>query len=423
MRRSFIMWMVGAVAGVLCLLSAHGASAQVSCGATINADTTLTSSDPITQTPCADPNDPTPALTVDGAVTLDLEGFTIDCGSPNPLNANTRHGVFLINGGGTVKHGVITRCNGGVDTDAAGSVKVINVQAISNRTGFRMSGPANKITENIGKTNVQHGFVFETAAASTTVTGNVAINNTIAGFVGGPAVTKMRFDGNLAIGNVQGDGFSLLGSSNQFKRNVATNNDDHGFDVTGDDNKFQKNVAIGNGIDGFNVVGDGNSFKEDLAHANTQSGFGLVGVKLKVLKVTATLNQVHNIAFSGATSAKVIKNTAVGSVTADGISLICTDCLLVKNRSLSNDVSGINLVVTNFNNTLKLNVALGNGTEDLTEGNAACDANTWKKNIFITSNVAGGGPDAGTCSRGPASSASRARPVPRHCGQSAPKIN
>ena len=85
---------------------------------------------------------------------------------------------------------------------------------------------------------------------------------------------------------------------------------------------------------------------------------------------------------------RVLQNVAQQNG-GDGFHLGGSGHTVSQNWAFDNDLNGILLGATD--SKLHKNTALGNGGNDLEDGNAACADNVWKKNIFGTSEVDGGG--------------------------------
>jgi parallel beta-helix repeat protein len=355
-KRSSILWTVSALAVVFCLLSAHGASAQVSCGDTITVGTLLVATDPVTSGPCGT----SPALTVTGPATLDLNGFTVSCATA------ATDGIVIDGQGAKVKNGLVEGCDTGFLLTGSGLHSLNKLMARSNANGFRGVSSTNKLSDCIADSNTTVAFTFSDASNGNNLLRNTAINNAGEGFNFQGSSSNHKITECVASGN-GGIGFHMFGGSGQkFSKSAAIENDDHGFLVLSSNTTFTKNVAA----------------------RNVGSGFIFQGADVKFVKNTATGNDASGVFLGntgGTTGAKVLKNTLTSNGTSGiGLGTSTQDSLIASNLSMGNALYGIRLHPTNTaSNTIKRNVALGNGT-DLWD-DTACVAAAWSKNVFLTS--------------------------------------
>jgi len=138
---------------------------------------------------------------------------------------------------------------------------------------------------------------------------------------------------------------------------------------------LHSNHVSGNDDFGIYVMSDGNTIRSNVVSDNHQTGIRVAGRR--------------NI---------VRSNVTIGN--SDGISLLDSSrrTTVTDNKANGNANAGIVLAVGSGLNAVIANRARGNGIVDLSDGNAGCDANRWRRNIFAIDSVGGvsdDGPGAG----------------------------
>jgi hypothetical protein len=204
---------------VLFPIMAPYAHAQVMCGDFITTDTILEAD----VGPCDSTN--SPALTIQGPATLDLNSFTVFCDSESLLQ-DRAEGIHLIGKGARLVNGTLKDCKTGVQIMGTGHHRVSGIVSRDN-----------------------HSVCFEIHLGSDK---NILTYNTSQGFT-------------------CDDGFENSGDKNMFTNNLASDHDDSGFDNRGNENTFRSNVSVNSAV-GFSIDGMYNKVVANIA-TNTSSGF------------------------------------------------------------------------------------------------------------------------------------------------------
>ena len=206
-----------------------------------------------------------PALTIEGPVTVNLNGFTISCVVPDADEGFM--GIEIVGVNAWVLNGVVEDCEDGVVVDGGPgggrhivtklTVKSTQHQVgnrgfrvrsdgnhlIDNRAnrfsgiGFRVDSSDNRLVNNLAVRNEDEGFRIEPEAQNNTLIGNQARNN---GATDNEAGVRIRGDGNLLLSNTSrrnlGDGILL--EVDQEESEAAENN------------SIIRNISLGNvGVD------------------------------------------------------------------------------------------------------------------------------------------------------------------------------
>ena len=308
---------------VAALALATPAGAQVSCGATV------TTAAKLTQDLDCDAST-APAVTVASGAVLDMAGHTITC------TAGTNPGVQVAGDGATVKSGVVTGCQTGVLVSGNRNRVRDVVVSFSAATyfGIRVAGDENLVRRCAVRDAVSAAFAI--AGRANRVVRNVGVG-------GGEATYNVASgDDNVLTGNLSyfanANGF-LVGAS--ALRTVLRDNSavvgELGYNVGGNDSRLANNVALDQQSTGFGISFD-------------SSG-----------------NRLRN-------------NAAVFSV--EGIDVVGAASVLRENSALGNATLGI--VMRGANNTATRNLAIGNGSYDLSD--VSCQ-NNWLANRFGTADA------------------------------------
>jgi parallel beta-helix repeat protein len=103
---------------------------------------------------------------------------------------------------------------------------------------------------------------------------------------------------------------------------------------------------------------------------------------------TSTFNDQHGFTMNGANDNTFRDNNASNNFNGNGLLLFTASGNDVNgNTATGNGDSGIAVSSgTGMNNTIKNNTAQNNTNFDLNDGNTNCDSNSWKNNIFGSSN-------------------------------------
>jgi len=190
------------------------------------------------------------------------------------------------------------------------------------------------------------------------------------------------------------DGFRIESDKNKLRRAAANDNADDGVEINSSGNKLDQVAAIANQDDGFRIDGDGNKLGSVVASGNGSDGFvvesGGAGNKIKAALFAD--NGDDGVALVGPGN-EIAKSVAVanGDLPEDaGIDLQGDGNRVKQTRSLDNHFSGVRADAGASGNTVQKNVALLNEVDlvDRSPG-GTCDGNTWKKNVFGTSDADG----------------------------------
>jgi len=298
----------------------------------------------------------TPALTVVGPVTLDMDGHQIRCAGVDPAD-----GIRVIGDKARIQNGSVRNCGYGVRLEGAGKHILEGVTANSNNgRGIDVTVDRTTLSGCSATSNVGEGIRI--ASARNRVDRCVATNNAEGFLIEGG--NNRVFDSE-AVGNA-GAGFDVQSGANQISRCVATNNDQAGFDISGSDNRLKENHADRSAQVGFQVSGDRNSLAECTATRNASDGFEVSASDPEsadantLAACMATSNGAHGLEISGD-----------GNTVSDG-------------RFTNSALTGIE-----FNggtgNAFRENVAMENATHDLKDS-TMCTGAAWSDNSFSTSN-------------------------------------
>jgi parallel beta-helix repeat protein len=201
--------------------------------------------------PCGAETDP--ALTIEGPVTVNLNGFTVSCVVPD--EGEGTKGIEVVGVNALVLNGVVEDCEDGVVLATDDEVewgqhilKKVTVRStqhqvgnrgfrirsdgnhlINNRAagfsgvGFRVDGSDNLLVNNTAARNDDEGFRIEPEAQNNTLIGNRARRN---GATDNEAGIDIRGDGNVVFNNLSlhnfGDGILL--AVDEEKDEAAENN-------------------------------------------------------------------------------------------------------------------------------------------------------------------------------------------------------
>lgn len=185
------------------------------------------------------------------------------------------------------------------------------------------------------------------------------------------------------------DGVFVLGSEQKVERMVAKENSHNGFVNEAADSKFANNTATWNDDYGFRNKGADSKFTTNIATNNGDYGFWNEGADSKFTGNISTSNDLDGFVHSFGDNCTFTANTATDNGD-NGFRIFGTNSKFTNNVATSNGFDGFLNSYGATENTFNGNLALGNTSEDLEDANAACDNNTWKNNVFGSSEVAGG---------------------------------
>jgi parallel beta-helix repeat protein len=275
-----------------------------------------------------------PALTIVGPYTLDLNGFTVFCGDPD--GGLTGTGIKVRGIRAKVHNGTIAYCDEGVVVEEDGRHELKRLTVTSPKVtdddqgiAFRVKSDRNRFIENTVKDYAGEGFRLDPANRNL-LTRNKAIHNANHGF------RVKNGERNLLL-------------LNRAKQNAA-----EGFRSEGNFNRFVTNTATGNGDEGFRLKGaQDNQIIGNIAKRN-----GLVPCDLTLEEPDANPGiAITDNAKNNAIINNITKRNCIG--------------IAIQIESLDNEIIG--------------NVALHNRLVDLADGNDDCDDNKWFGNRFTTS--------------------------------------
>ena len=243
---------------VLIPLMAPNVHAQVMCGDVITTDTILEAD----VGPCDSNN--SPALTIQGPATLDLNTFTVFCDPEDRAE-----GIHLIGKAAKLFNGTIKDCNSGVEIMGTGHHRVTRIVS-KDQFGecFRIhEGSDNNILTN----NASHGFTcdkgFQNFGDDNRITDNLASDHDDDCFENHGNANIFRNNGavNCAVG------ISIDGMDNKVTMNFATNTSS-GFIVGnsegGNNNLLEGNRALANIIGIQIITGSNNDVNDNLSLGN-----------------------------------------------------------------------------------------------------------------------------------------------------------
>ena len=299
-----------------------------------------------------------PALTIEGPGSFDLNGHTISCALPEPVEgapALKGTGIMVTGSRARIHHGTIEDCDRGVVVGGDGKhlLKKLTVKSP-------------KVTDDFGNV-YNNGIAFEGLSSHNRFVRNRVIQYAGEGFrlgSGNVSANKNVFSFNLVTESANHAFRVRSGQHNLFVANVARNNtgpkggkvQGEGFRSQDRGTKFIANVATGNGDEGFRLRDE--TATENLLIGNTARGNGLIPCDLAVDDANPGIAIT-----SGSSSNWILHNTVDGN------------CV------------GIFVNTLSMGNWIAKNTALNNALIDLADGNSNCEGNTWLNNEFNTSAV------------------------------------
>lgn len=284
-----------AALGLALVVVAGEAWGQVQCGAIIGPKEKVTLQGDLEQCPPG-----TPALTVVGPATLDLNGFSVIC---REAGVNTARGIVVVGKRAVVRNGTVQHCSIGVEVLGEGSHRIENVTAALSDDGFGPLGEgfviesdANRLTGNTAIANDGEGFRLIHADRNRLVRNHAFFFNASSGFVVDVGLRNV-LQGNTArdnhiFGFFLGAGpFTPGGGRNVVKNNSATGNQT-GFWIDGEEGtRLTGNVADENHGDGILLVrGRKNRLTRNQANGNGENGIALLSESGTHVTRNAALN-------------------------------------------------------------------------------------------------------------------------------------
>ena len=293
--------------------------AEVGCGATLGPGGSFV----LTQNLTCPEN--SPGLILDGPVTLDMKGYTLDCD-------NSSVGIEIIGSEATLKKGVVDDCGG---------------------EGIRVAGEGH---HTIKKMKVLGGFDSTEILVDSS-------HNTLFG---------------NSTRSSQGVGFLVRGSDNYLYNN-RTSGGESGFEIRGElgepeaSRNLLKNNVARRAFNGFviNIRSTANSLVSNKALKMENVGFGIIGEDNRILWNTARQGDRNGF--------------ELGDI---GGNFLATGTKMIGNTAIKNGMIGILVLENSTDNTMIGNTAFKNTEKDLVDGNMdpPCDNNTWKFNFFKSRN-------------------------------------
>jgi parallel beta-helix repeat protein len=353
---------------ILAIAATASAEAQVSCGATITANTTLTSD-------IFCPPAYSPVFTVKGPAKVDMNGHRVfGCGE-----GGTGIGIDIVGSGATLKNGVVYGCDdGAVRVRGTGKHRVENVVAQQSYIGFLIESGGNTIV----RTAAINGAYLMTSPTGATdgnkLTDNVSVDSGENGFE--LEGDHGSYDRNIAS-SPSGSGFVVVGHWNSLRYNVARDSHEFGFEIDGTVNRLERNLSHGAGEDAFRMP----NLAANIGTRMTRNvGLNSVGYGYHLGAGTVFMNNVAvGNDFGGVRSnhpgTSIIETAAIDN-RGEGIFASGDNTIVRRNRCLANQ-GGID-IGDGTNITITKNVAVGNSI-DVSDGNA-CAGHTWSENVFGT---------------------------------------
>jgi len=290
----------------------------------------------------------TPALTIQGPVTLDMGGHEVRCASMNPAD-----GIHVVGDHVRIQNGSVRACGYGVLVEGGGkhTLSGVNVNANLGR-GIDVTSDRNTLTR-CSATSNSAAEGFRIASDRNRIDHCVATNNATGLVLDGDGNRLVESEA-VASAGATGFGFDIGGSTNQVSRCAATSNDQAGFSIAGTENKIRENHATRNTQEGFEVTGTGNSLAQNIAARNGTHGFALTAVSGTDLDA--------NLAISNA---------------SQGIDVSGSNNEITRNHAVNNGLSGIQFTGAGTGNSFEANVAMqstNNDVRDTTACAGACHA-------------------------------------------------
>ena len=280
-----------------------------------------------------------------------------------------------------------------IGTDPGVGVGVLVDDSGGALTGVTIKGPGTitnyRCGVQLGKASHLCGDQSETGAgiSGSRASGLTATNNDTGIAVG---ASDNTIEHNVA--SYHRTGSNLVSSDNTVKHNTADNNHSSGmFIVDSRSNAVEHNAASHNGFYGIILTGessDNNTVEHNTATNNGYYGLALGGTSssLNTVEHNTVTNNNHSGLFLARGSNNTLKHNRANDNNDDGIALLDSDSNTVDHNTATNNGIGIRLDDGSHNNTIEGNIAHGNTSYDLFDGNTSCDSNTWMANVFRTAN-------------------------------------
>lgn len=293
-----------------------------------------------------------PALTVEGPGSFDLNGHTISCALPGD-GTLTGTGIMVTGSGARLRNGTSKNCDRSV---------VIGGDGRHELTRLTVKSP--NVTDNVGNTYDQ-GIAFQVLSSRNRIFGNWVRQYAGEGFrLDADSANKNILSFNLVRDSANHAFRVRSGQYNIFFANIARDNtgpkggkvQGEGFRSQDLGTMFIANIATGNGDEGFRLRDE--TATENLLISNIARGNGLEPCNL------AAEDANPGIAITRDSSSNWIFHNAVNG-----------NCV------------GIGINTSSVDNWVVKNTALNNALVDLADGNSNCDMNTWLENEFNTSAV------------------------------------
>ena len=299
-----------------------------------------------------------PALTIEGPGSFDLNGHTISCALPEPVDGTPAlkgTGIMVTGYGARIHHGTIENCDRGVVVGGDGKhlLKKLTVKSP-------------KVTDDVGNI-YNNGIAFEGLSSHNRFVRNKVIQYAGEGF-------------RLGSGNVSAN-------KNVLRLNFVTENANHAFRVRrGQHNIFLVNVARDNtGPKGGKVQGEGFRSQDRGTKfiANIATGNGDEGFRLRDVAATENLLIGNTARGNGLAPCNLAEEDANPGIAITGLS----SSNWVIDNTVDGNCVGIVVNTDSVRNWVAKNTVLNNALIDVADGNSNCDMNTWWGNEFNTSAV------------------------------------
>jgi hypothetical protein len=237
--------------------------------------------------------------------------------------------------------------------------------------------------------------IFADIASDILITGFVAARNEVGLAVSAEEqILKNKFTNLSVSGNdgpgiyVEAPGLSALSASGV----VSSSNDGAGITITADTMTATvlKDVVTNGNESGIMMQGEivGAKILDATAMGNVLAGISVREAHgVKITRATVVGNGTQGVLLGG--TGNIVKQVRASENADAGILLRAPGSgnKIEKCSGTANQGPGISVLAGNTANTVQNNVALGNDAIDLYDGNASCDADVWKKNVFENRNL------------------------------------
>lgn len=214
-------------------------------------------------------------------------------------------------------------------------------------------------------------------------------------------LTGVRIEG----GTVRGfnDGIFLNSSNSRVRGMTVTSSCVFGIALSGQNNQVDTSLLTLSGLDGIGLqLATGTVITANDISGNFRLGIDISNnsnnnvVKNNIINNNGTSGEKGGVGIFFGTKNLIANNVLNNNFS--GIEIESPGNVVQGNIVNGSSSSGIFITTLGSPSTVKFNTVLGSGISDMSDDNATCDADIWKKNIFQTDLVVGvsdGGPGTG----------------------------